>query len=279
MRRPSPLISLILLIVVCVVLVAWYKAARRGDDKNDRMYGGMSPPEQGTLFVLRWVQRPLMAVGNWFGDVGRTMTRRNGIISENEALRKRLADLEGQNQRLTRYRLENAELRQLLKMPKLPGGKEVAADIVSLDATDYARRVILNAGSRRGVRPKDVVYTAHGVVGHVITVSPFSCVVLLLTDRKSGAGAMTSRTMAKGVVKGTGDPICKMEYVDFHADVREGDLVVTSGDSTIFPRGLVIGRVLKVEKNKTYSSMNAYIDPAVPFDQISAVWVRVQAGS
>ncbi len=85
---------------------------------------------------------------------------------------------------------------------------------------------------------------------------------------------MTARTMAKGIVQGTGDRICKMTYLDFQADVREGDLVLTSGDSTIFPRGLVIGRVLKVEKNKTYSKMQAYIDPAVPFDRISAVYVR-----
>jgi rod shape-determining protein MreC len=87
---------------------------------------------------------------------------------------------------------------------------------------------------------------------------------------------MTARSMAKGVVQGTGERICKMTYLDYQADVREGDLVLSSGDATVFPRGLVIGRVLRVQKNKTYSTMSAFIDPAVPFDRISAVYVRAR---
>jgi rod shape-determining protein MreC len=193
-------------------------------------------------------------------------------------LRARLADAEGENKRLVRYRRENEELRQLLNMRKPSGGSGVAADVVSLASTDLARRITLNVGARQGVRPKDVVYTARGVVGQVIQVSPLTSKVLLLTDRQSGVGAMTARTTARGVVKGTGKSDCKMMYLDFQADVREGDLVVTSGESEIFPKGLIIGRVLRVEKDKTYSNMTAYIDPAVPFDQISAVYVRVQTG-
>lgn len=272
MRRPSPLTFIVLLLGLCIGLVAWHYAARRN--------GNLSGPETGVFLVLRPIQRTLSGVGSWAADVGRAMTQRGGIIDENTRLRKRIAQLEGDNQRLLRYRRENEELRRLLKMPKPPGGKNLAAEVVSLDATSYARRIVLNVGRRHGVRPKDVVYTAQGVVGQVTFVGPFSSKVYLITDRESGVGAMTTRTMAQGVVQGTGERICKMEYLDFQSDVREGDLVVTSriANYSMFPKGLVIGRVLKVEKNKTISKMTAYIDPAVPLDRITAVYVRTQAG-
>ena len=272
--RLSPLVTIIVLVVVCAVLVAWHNAARER--------GALSPPESVAFVTMRPAQRILVATRDWCSDLGRTMFRRGGTIRENQELKRRLADLEGQSRRLARYQRENQELRQLLKMPAQRGGKAVAAEVISFDATDYSRNIIINVGSAQGVREKDVVYNAQGVVGQVIARDRFTSRVLLLTDRQASIGAMVSRTTAKGMVQGTGeneqDRECKMSYLNFGADVREGDLVVTSGESRIFPRGLVIGRVLRVKKDKTYSSMTADIDPAVSFDRISAVYVRVQAG-
>jgi rod shape-determining protein MreC len=280
-RRSSPPVTIIVLLVLCAGLVAWHYAARR--------QGGISAPESGAFIVLRPVQRTLIWAGDWVSDLGRVMFRRRSIISENEELRGRVAHLEGTNRRLVRYRNENEELRTLLKMPKPTGGQIIAADVVSMDATDYARRIVLNVGSRDGVRDKDVVFVAEGLVGQVVAVSgkvPLdSCTVLLLTDRMSSVLAMTGRTMARGIVRGNVPEVsrdrrlCKMEFVDYRADVREGDLVMTSGvPSEIFPKGLIIGEVLKVNRDKRYSLLTADIDPAVPFDRISAVWTRVKAG-
>ncbi|MBV9469250.1 MAG: rod shape-determining protein MreC [Abitibacteriaceae bacterium] len=266
-----------MLLALCLGLVFWYKAAQGR--------GGISVPESGAFLVLRPVQRTFSGVGAWAADVGRTVFHRGSIISENEKLQGRIADLEGQNQRLVRYRRENEELRRLLNMPKQTAGKLIAADVISFDFTDYKRIMMLNVGTRQGVRPKDVVFTARGVVGQVISATawPPTCKVQMLTDRISGVGAMTDRTMAKGVVQGTGEGVCKLAYLDYQADVREGDLVLTSGLSlgrgAIFPKGLVIGRVLKVERDKYRSEMTAYVDPSVPFDQINAVYVRVQTGT
>jgi len=273
-HRLSPLTTVILLVVICVGLVAWHNASRER--------GAISPPESAAFLTLRPAQRVLIATRDWCADLGKTMFRRGGTIRENQQLKQRLADLEGQSRRLARYQRENQELRQLLKMPPQSGGKAVAAEVISFDATDYTRNIIINVGSQHGVREKDVVYNAQGVVGQVISRDRFTSRVLLLTDRQASVGAMVSRTAAKGVVQGTGeneqDRECKMSYLNFGADVREGDLVVTSGESRIFPRGLVIGRVLRVKKDRTYSRMTADIDPAVSFDRISAVYVRVQAG-
>lgn len=221
-----------------------------------------------------------MAVGGWFLDVGSVMFRRNDIRRENEMLRTRLANAESQKNKLLGYHRENQELRKLLRIPKRPDGRVLAAEIVAYQATDFSQRVTLNVGSRRGVVSKDVVYCSYGLVGQVIQVSPFTCVVALITDRESGVGAMTSRTSAKGIVLGSGERLCKFSYVNFKADVREGDMLETSGlvagQGAIYPKGLIVGKVLRVERDKAYSRLDAYVDPAVPFDRISAVYVRVR---
>ena len=228
----------------------------------------------------------MFAVGGWFSDVARVMFRRNDLASENTALRARLVDVEGQNLRLRRYERENKELQSLLNMSKPSGGTPIAAQIVSFDVTDYTQRIFINVNQRQGARAKDVVYTAHGVVGQIQTADykflpiPTS-EVLLLTDSRSGVGARIARSGAVGVVQGTGGVLCKLDYLDFHADVREGDTVLTSGlvvqSGGVFPKGLVIGRVIKVQRDKTLSRLTAFVDPAVPFDQITSVLVRAGA--
>jgi rod shape-determining protein MreC len=207
------------------------------------------------------------------------MFRRPGLVSEHGRLQREVDNLRAQTEQLTRYQTENRELRNLLQLKPPRGGKSLAADVIAFDATNYSGIITLNVGSSAGVLPKDVVYNAQGVVGQVALTGVSNCRVQLLTDRSSGIGAMTGRTMAKGVVKGTGERICTMKYFDFRADVREGDLVLTSGESDIYPRGMVIGRVLRVRRDKNYSRLSAEVEPAVSFDRLSAVKVRTRANS
>jgi rod shape-determining protein MreC len=273
MPRRSPLAFFALLILLCIVAVAWSRRARG--------QGKIALPDGVMLVLLRPGQLALNEIGGWFSDVGRVMVRRGDVIDENKALRGRVADLENRNRRLVRYQKENQELRQLLKMPRVPGGRLVSADVVSRDATDYARRLIINAGGPQSVRPKDVVFNAQGVLGQVIEVDPHygTSTVLLLTDRMSGVGAMVQRTASRGMLRGDGANGCSLSDLDLHADVREGDLIVTSGDSQIFPKGMVLGRVVRVKKNKTYSLTTADIEPSAHLEQSSAVLVRVGAGT
>jgi rod shape-determining protein MreC len=271
MRRPSTLTFIIILLLVCGALVAWHYRARG--------QGAIAAPESAVMLALRPLQRGLMGVGGWASDVARVAVRRGDLADENRTLARKVAFLESERLRLVRYRTDNEELRRLLKMPELAGGHSVTADIVAFAGTNVAQRITLNAGSRSGVRPKDVVYNERGLVGQIEAVANFSSTAVLLTDPQlSGVGAMTARTRAPGVVVGDGENGCEMEYLPFNADVRPGDLVVTSGKSEIFPRGLVIGRVAQIERDKTYSRLSARVEPVVAFDRITAVHIRVGAG-
>ena len=132
--------------LTCVVLAFWSQRARG--------QGKVALPDSLALGILRPAQKGLVAVGSWFSDVGRVMIRRGDILQENAELRRRVADLDNRNQRLLRYQQENRELRQMLKMPAPPNGRLLPAEVVSRDATEYARRAIINAGAPQGVRPR-----------------------------------------------------------------------------------------------------------------------------
>ena len=206
------------------------------------------------------------------------MTRHDDLASENNKLRARVADLEGQTARLSRLQRENGELRALLKMPGVLPGRNIGADVVAATRGDSARRLTLGAGARAGVAVKNVVYCAQGLVGQVSQVGKWTCVVTPLVDREGGAGAFDARSGAQGLVVGTGTDVPKMLYLPFDADVRAGDLLLTSGagsgEGAIYPRGIVVGRVLKIEKDRAYSRQTAYVAPSVIPENLGAVWIR-----
>jgi rod shape-determining protein MreC len=274
MRR-SPFLFLFVLLLICAGAVWWQKSSSRPER------GGMSLPAGASLAVLSPFGRALNGVGAWASDVGRALFRRDGIVAENERLRARVAELQTQNDALKPLQRENDEMRRLMKLPAIGGGRIVNANVVAYDATDVARSLVLNVGSRQGVRAKDVVYAADGVVGQVATVSPSVCTVLLLTDLRSGIGARTGRNGARGVLQGQGgggEALCKLAYLPDWADVREGDTVLTSGEvrgrGQIYPGGMTLGRIVRVRKNKTLSQTEAFVLPSADLSRLDVVRVR-----
>jgi len=96
--------------------------------------------------------------------------------------------------------------------------------------------------------------------------------IQLLVDRNAAAGALIERTRVQGVVMGVGDGMLRMQYVPGTADVKTGDLVVTSGIDGIYPKGYVIGQVEAVEKRGT-SYKTITVRPAVDFTSLEEVLV------
>ena len=257
--------------VLCTGLVAMQNAAGAK--------GRLDPIAGAGTALLSPLQSGLTSLGAYFGDVGRVLVHRGDLASDNTKLRGRVVDLEGQIARLSRLQRENEQLRGLLKMPAPLPGRNIGADVVAATRGDVARRLTLGAGSRAGVAVKDAVFCAQGLVGHVSQVGLWTSVVTPLVDRDGGAGAFDARSGAHGVVVGNGTDVPQMLYLPFDADVRAGDLLLTSGqgknEGAIYPRGVVVGRVLKVEKDRAYSRQNAFVAPAVLPETLSAVWIHV----
>ena len=255
-----------------VGLIGWQTAAASRH--------AMSLPDSAATAALSPLQIGLRAGGAYLSDVGHVIVRRDDLASENVRLKTELDETRAQNARLLSLQRENEELRALLKIPDLPGGASIIAPVVSSDTSPLSRRLTLGVGTRQGVGARDVVYSAQGVVGQVTRVGEITCVVTLLIDREGALGARVARTGAQGVVLGDGTRIARLDYLAYDADVREGDTVLSSGlareQGAVFPPGLVIGRVRSVEKNRVTSQQSALIEPAVPFESLSVVKVRLR---
>jgi len=161
---------------------------------------------------------------------------------------------------------------ELLELRNRVSLATAAAEVIGAAASPDFRTLTIDKGRRDGLRPDMAVISPAGVVGRLVVPSARSAKVQLLVDRNAAAGVLVERTRAQGVVVGAGDDRLLMQYVSEAADVAVGDVVVTSGIDTIYPKGLVVGRVEVVEKNGP-AFKRIVIKPAVDFSRIEEVLV------
>jgi rod shape-determining protein MreC len=190
-----------------------------------------------------------------------------GMRTENEQLRQQLADAHIRLQQERALAQRSAELATLLELRGRVALETTAVEVLAASATPDFRTVTISKGSSSGLRPDMAVLSPEGVVGRVIVPSARAAKVQLLIDRNAAAGALVERTRVQGVAMGTGEDTLQLQYVLGTADVKVGDVVVTSGIDGIYPKGFVIGRVEFVEKaGGSYREVR--IRPAVDFTSL-----------
>ena len=200
------------------------------------------------LYPLQWlVLRPVLwAQGGekYFDSLQSAQT------SEAAAHRK----LELQSQRANQVEqlmLENSRLRQLLALRERVATPSLAAQVLYDAADPYSRKVIIDRGMLGGVLAGSPVLDESGVLGQVTRVYPMVSEVTLVTDRDQAIPVLNTRTGARGVA--FGDPALRasaleLRYMAANADVQSGDLLTTSGVDGVYPPGLPVARVEKVER-------------------------------
>jgi len=194
------------------------------------------------------------------------------VGEENAALKQELQALQIRLQEERAMSQRTQDLRQLLELRQRAELQTTAAEIIAAGASPEFRTVTIDKGSGDGLVADMAVISPTGVVGRVILSSPRAAKVQLLVDRNAAAGAVVERSRAQGVVVGLGADGLRMDYVPGTADVKPGDLVVTSGIDGIYPKGFVIGTVETVERGLgSYHQIR--IRPAVDFSRIEEVLV------
>ena len=160
---------------------------------------------------------------------------------------------------------ENARLRGLLGLRDRLVTSAQAAQILYDSADPYTRRVVVDQGGSHGVEIGSPVMDESGVVGQVTRVYPYLSEVTLLTDREQAIPVLNSRTGARGVAYG--DPAAshgggmELRFVSANADVKEDDVLTTSGLDGVYPPGLPVARVLHVERRADSAFARIYCRP------------------
>jgi rod shape-determining protein MreC len=194
-----------------------------------------------------------------------------GVNDENAALRQQLQDLQIKLQEERALAQRTEDLRQLLELRQRAELETTAAEIIAGAASPEFRTVTIDKGTSDRLQTDMAVLSPSGVVGRVILPSRRAAKVQLLIDRNAAAGAIVERSRAQGVVVGGGTDQLRMEYVPGTAEVKEGDLVVTSGIDGIYPKGFVIGTIESVGGSGTYHEI--LVRPAVDFSRLEEVLV------
>lgn len=205
--------------------------------------------------------------GLWSGYIGLRNAR-----SENARLQKELDELRMRNRELESQAAESQRLAGLLNFRNAhPEASMLAAEVIGASADPTSHTLFINRGERDHVRRNLAVITPEGIVGKIVEVFPTSSQVLLINDKESGVGALFAGTRTHGVVKGSGDPNPRMDYIVNDEKVQVGDRILTSGEDHIFPKDLPIGKVESTKAGAPFQVIS--IDPAARLDRLEDVLV------
>lgn len=224
-----------------------------------------------TFGVFSEVQRYTMAGFNSIRGLWTGYVALRDVQAQNDELKREVQSLQVQLQEERAQAKRTDGFRQLLELRQRSGLDTVAAEIIAAGADPEFRDMTIDKGSSDGVQADMAVISPAGVVGRVVLSSPRAAKVQMLIDRNAAAGALIERTRSQGIVVGQGDTL-RMDYVPGTADVKQGDLIVTSGIDRIYPKGFVIGTVETVDRGMgTYHEIT--IRPAVDFSRLEEVLV------
>ena len=193
-----------------------------------------------------------------------------------EAVRQKLTEQSLRAGQVEQLQLENNRLRQLLALRERVQVPATAAQVL-YDATDpYSRRVVIDKGQMQGIQPGSPVMDESGVLGQVTRVYPFVSEITLLIDRDQVIPVMNARTGARSVAYG--DPsqhggMMELRYMSVTEDVKEGDLLTTSGVDGVYAPGLPVAKVVRVDRRSDTSFARIVCQPLASLNAVTHVVV------
>jgi len=206
-------------------------------------------------------------------------------IGQLEVIRKELAETRKKLQKyeqafgdLKRLQRENRRLRALFKLRKRVGYEQILASIVAKDPQNLYQTIIIDKGTGDGVKVGMPVIAYRkgeaGVVGKIVEATAFASKIATIREPRFYVGAILASSRYYGLSRGRGmSKTCSLKYVDINAPVRMEERVVTSGHSDIFPKGLNIGTVIYIDREKGHFFLDARIRPHVDFSTLEEVYI------
>lgn len=169
------------------------------------------------------------------------------LVAENEKLKAEALLMQRRLQRLAMLTEQNVRLRELLNSSALVDDKVIVSELIGLDPNPFTHRILIDKGERDGVFLGQPVLDASGLMGQVVEVMPYAARVLLLTDVTHSIPVQVNRNGLRAIAVGTGSPdYLELRHVAETADIKEGDLLVSSGLGQRFPSGYPVAQVTEV---------------------------------
>lgn len=195
---------------------------------------------------------------------------------ENKKLKTEIDRLKMENSRYREQLATHERLQQLLNFKNTTEQDVLAAQVIISDPSGWFRSIIVDKGENSGVNVNMPVVNAQGAVGQVVSHSYNYSKVLLLIDQNSAVSCIIQRSRESGTLKGLSSKVCTLDYVIKTSDVRNGDLVVTSGLDQIYPKGIPVGEVIEVEDVPGELFKSIKVEPSVDFSKVEEVLILLR---
>ena len=238
-RGTSPIARLVFFATMSLILMA-----------ADSRFHYMTEIRQGCIAMLQPVQTMANTPSLIYRDISQYFVTHGTLVKDNNTLKQQAIFQSVQLQQLNSLETENAHLRDLLHITKTLTQPAQLAEIIHMGRDPFTHKVIVNLGARQNIVPGQAVVDAHGVIGQVTRVYPFSSEVTLVTDKNLAIPIQIERNGLRAIAFGHGrDTTIDLPYLPANVDIKRGDKLVTSGIDGIYPTGLVVGEVIQVESN------------------------------
>jgi rod shape-determining protein MreC len=234
----------------------------------DSRTGLLGAMRQGIGTVLYPLQRTLLVPrdavsisSDYLGEIHR-------LRDENAELRR----IEVANARVLlqveQLAQENRQLRELTGARDRSAVKSVVAEVLYDTRDPFTRKLVLDKGIQQGLAIGQPVVDAQGVVGQITRVFPLSAELTLVTDRNMTIPVQVQRNGLRAIAFGGAEPgRMELRYMSVNADLKEGDVVATSGLDSLYPPGLPVGRIVQVERGRTGNFARVLVDPIAGVDR------------
>ena len=262
---PSNLTRLVLLSILSVALMM---LDHRGHhlEKIRAALNTLAYPVQLIAATPAYIGR---SIADLFTTRGTLRVDNEKLLAERQALLAKLQQFEALEQ-------ENQRLRLMLVSAAQVADKAITAELVEVSAEPFTRKVVVAKGSQDGVYVGQSVIDAHGIMGQVTQVAGRVSRVTLITDAGHAIPVLNNRSGLRALVFGTGNPdTVKVPYLTSNTDIKEGDLLVSSGMGGTFPPGYPVARVVQIVNDPNESFLSITAKPAAQLNhgkQVLLIW-------
>jgi len=232
------------------------------------------------VYPLQYVVNLPVEVAQWASN---SLVTHNNLLKENDRLKQNHLLLSSKLQRYEVLESENRRLRELLESSFRINDKVLVAELIAVELQSFRRQIVINKGQREGAYDGQPIVDAAGIMGQIVNVGAFSSTVLLITDPNHALPVQVNRNGLRAIAVGTGqNDKLLLEHLPNNADIRIGDLIISSGLGQRFPSGYPVGQIEKISRNPGEPFAKVMIKPSAQLSssrEVLMVWPNEHANA
>ncbi|MFV5215771.1 rod shape-determining protein MreC [Azonexus caeni] len=234
---------------------------------------------QTVALITDPIQRVAQMPGGLVDNAGDYLRGLDKLLEENRSLKQAQLQTAPNLLRLEQLESENDRLRKLLAVKEREPARGEVARIMYTARDPFTRRIVIDKGQQSGIVAGQPAIDEAGVVGQVTRVFPFSAEITLITDKDQTVPVQVVRSGQRSVVFGLGSGELELRYIPANADIREGDLLVTSGLDGVYLAGFPVAKVVSIERDNSYAFARIRCAPIAAVENFGEVLVLAPRAS